>query len=88
MEGTRGNRRVLVGVVVSDKMDKTVVVETTRQVKHRLYHKFMKRQKKYKAHDERNEYKLGDKVQIIESRPYSKEKRWRVQKLLERPQAV
>lgn len=88
MTRTRGNRRVLVGVVVGDKMDKTVVVQVTRLVKHKLYHKFLKRQRKYKAHDERNEYKVGDRVQIVEARPFSKEKRWRVQKLLERPQVV
>ena len=88
MTRKRGNRRVLVGEVVGDKMDKTVVVQVTRLVKHRLYQKYVKRQRKYKAHDERNEYKVGDRVQIVEARPFSKEKRWRVQKLLERPQVV
>ena len=66
MTRKRGNRRVLVGEVVGDKMDKTVVVQVTRLVKHRLYQKYVKRQRKYKAHDERNEYNVGDRVQIVE----------------------
>jgi small subunit ribosomal protein S17 len=80
--------RSLRGVVVSDKMDKTVVVEVTRRVLHRHYKKYVVRKKKYKAHDERNEYRLGDKVQIVESRPMSAEKRWRVNRLIERPEIV
>lgn len=80
--------RVLVGVVVSDKMDKTVVVQVTQKVKHRLYRKYVKRQVKYKAHDEKNDYRTGDRVQIAGCRPLSKEKRWRVQTLLERPPSV
>ena len=88
MVDTRGNKRVLVGVVVGDKMDKTVVVQVTRVIKHRFYHKYIKRRMKYKVHDERNEYHTGDRVEIIESRPRSKTKRWRVRKLLERPQVV
>ncbi len=80
--------RVLVGVVVSDKMDKTVVVQVTQKVKHRLYRKYVKRRVKYKAHDEKNDYRTGDRVQIVGCRPLSKEKRWRVQTLLERPPSV
>ncbi len=84
----RAHRRVLTGVVVSDKMDKTVVVEVTRLVKHKLYKKYIKRKARFKAHDERNEYQEGDKVKIIESRPVSRHKRWRVQVLIERQQRL
>jgi small subunit ribosomal protein S17 len=70
--------KVLKGVVVSDKMDKTVVVSVSRFVKHPLYGKFYKVSKKYKAHDEENKYKTGDKVEIIETRPISKDKRFKV----------
>lgn len=72
----KGN--ILKGVVVSDKMDKTVVVNVSRFVKHPLYGKFYKVSKKYKAHDENNKYKTGDKVEIIETRPISKDKRFKV----------
>ena len=71
---------ILSGIVVSDKMDKTVVVSISRFVKHPKYGKFYKINKKYKAHDEKNEYKTGDKVEIIETRPISKDKRFRVVK--------
>ena len=81
-------KRTLVGVVVSDKMDKTVVVEVTRLVKHPLYKKYIRRKKRYMAHDERNEYQVGDRVQIIESRPLSRRKRWRVRALIERQQKL
>jgi small subunit ribosomal protein S17 len=74
--GRQGN--ILKGVVVSDKMDKTVVVNVSRFVKHPLYVKFYKVSKKYKAHDEGNVYKIGDKVEIIETRPISKDKRFKV----------
>ncbi|MFC1482397.1 30S ribosomal protein S17 [Myxococcota bacterium] len=84
----RRHRRKLRGVVSSDKMDKTVVVVVTRRVLHRHYKKYVVRRMKYKAHDERNEYRLGDKVQIVESRPYSRQKRWRVHRLIERPDIV
>jgi len=73
---TKGN--ILKGVVVSDKMDKTVVVSVSRFVKHPLYGKFYKISKKYKAHDEGNIFKTGDKVEIIETRPISKDKRFSV----------
>lgn len=71
-------RRKLEGVVVSDKMQKTRVVEVTRVKKHPLYKKYFKVSKRFKAHDENNEYKVGDKVIIEETRPLSKEKRWRI----------
>ena len=68
----------LKGIVVSDKMDKTVVVSVSRLVKHPLYGKFYKVSKKYKAHDEENKYKTGDKVEIVETRPISKDKKFKV----------
>ena len=71
-------RRVLQGVVVSDKMDKTIVVEVERRVMHPLYKKFIRRTKKYAAHDESNGSKVGDVVRIRECRPISKRKRWEV----------
>ncbi|MDR1026252.1 MAG: 30S ribosomal protein S17 [Lactobacillus sp.] len=71
-------KRILQGVVVSDKQDKTVVVSVERQVMHPVYKKFIKRSKKYAAHDENNEFKIGDKVSIVESKPYSKTKAWAV----------
>ncbi|MFA6586051.1 MAG: 30S ribosomal protein S17 [Candidatus Paceibacterota bacterium] len=73
---------VLNGVVVSDKMDKTVVVSISRFVKHPKYGKYYKINKKYKAHDEGNEYKIGDKVEIVETRPISKDKKFKVVKKL------
>ena len=76
-EKTTG-RRVLTGTVVSDKMDKTVTVAVTRLVKHRRYHKYIRQTKNYKAHDENNECREGDKVVIEESRPLSRTKRWAV----------
>lgn len=78
----RGHRKTQTGVVVSDKMDKTVVVKVDRIVKHPVYNKYIKRSAKYKAHDEENQCKIGDRVQIIESRPLSKEKCWKVQQIL------
>ena len=78
-------RRVLQGVVVSDKADKTVTVLVERRVMHPVYKKFIKRSKKYHAHDENNDYQIGDVVRIEETRPLSKLKRWRVLELIERP---
>ena len=75
----RGIRRTLEGTVVSDKMDKTVVVRVERLVKDPRYHKFVRRYSKFMAHDEANECSLGDRVRIIEHRPISKRKRWKVQ---------
>jgi small subunit ribosomal protein S17 len=79
-------KRVLIGVVVGDKMTKTRVVMVERRLAHAKYGKYMTRRSKYKAHDEKNEYRVGDRVEIVESRPLSREKRWRVQRLIERPQ--
>jgi small subunit ribosomal protein S17 len=87
-EKKRGTPRHLIGIVTSNKMQKTVVVAVTRRVKDARFHKFMTKRVKYKAHDERNEYKIGDKVEIVEARRLSREKRWRVFRLIERPQEV
>ena len=70
------------GTVVSDKMDKTVLVLVERMVKHKFYHKYMKRRSKFAAHDETNSCRVGDKVLITESRPISKTKKWRVSKIV------
>lgn len=80
----RNYRKTRVGRVVSDKMDKTVVVAIETLVRHPLYGKSMKRTTKFKAHDENNECKTGDKVKIMETRPLSKDKRWRLVEILER----
>jgi small subunit ribosomal protein S17 len=80
----RGNRKVRVGRVVSDKMDKTVVVAVETFVTHPLYKKHIKRTTKFKAHDENNECGVGDVVRIMETRPISKEKRWRVVDIVEK----
>ncbi|MDO8721627.1 MAG: 30S ribosomal protein S17 [Syntrophales bacterium] len=80
----RGNKRVITGVVVSNKMEKTIVIRAERLVKHLLFHKYVRRHVKYKAHDERNECNIGDKVLIVESRPLSKDKRWRMREVLEK----
>jgi small subunit ribosomal protein S17 len=84
----RERRRSLVGVVTSDKMDKTVVVTVERVSRHPLYGKVIKRHKKYKAHDENNEAKIGDIVQIRECRPISKDKTFYVEKILQRAEMV
>ncbi len=83
---TPGSKRKLVGIVVGDKMNKTRVVVVERRLAHSKYGKYMTRRTKYKAHDEKNEFRVGDRVEIVESRPLSREKRWRVERLLERPQ--
>jgi small subunit ribosomal protein S17 len=80
----RGSRRTLVGLVTSDKMQKTVVVLVTHRVRSTAYKKYMTKRVKYKAHSENNDYHVGDRVEIVESRPLSKDKRWRVAKLVER----
>ncbi|WP_027357747.1 30S ribosomal protein S17 [Desulforegula conservatrix] len=80
----RGMKRQLLGTVVSDKMEKSVVVLVERTVKHPLYKKFVKRYKRFAAHDEQNSCQVGDKVVIIESRPLSKTKRWRVSQIVEK----
>jgi small subunit ribosomal protein S17 len=83
-----GKRKHLVGTVSSDKMDKTVVVVVERRERHARYSKFVGRRKKYKAHDEKNEYRVGDVVEIEECRPLSSEKRWNVSRLVERPASL
>ena len=82
----RALRKTRVGKVVSDKMDKTVVVAIETSVKHPIYKKVMKRTYKLKAHDENNECRIGDKVKVMETRPLSKEKRWRLVEILEKAQ--
>jgi small subunit ribosomal protein S17 len=80
----RGMRRQLIGTVVSDKMDKTAVVQVERLVKHPLYKKYIRRRNKFAAHDKDNSCNIGDKVMITESRPISKLKRWRVTDIIEK----
>ena len=80
----RGIKRQVVGVVVSNKMNKTVIVSVERLVKHQMYQKYVRRQTKYAAHDETNICQIGDKVQITESRPLSRSKRWRVSKIVQK----
>ncbi len=80
----RGLRKTRVGVVSSDKMDKTIVVSISNRIKHPLYGKIIKRTYKLKAHDENNECRIGDKVRVMETRPLSKDKRWRLVEILEK----
>ncbi|UCD85039.1 MAG: 30S ribosomal protein S17 [Deltaproteobacteria bacterium] len=80
----RGRRKILVGTIVSDKMEKTVSVLVERRVKHPVYKKFIRKVTKLKAHDEKNQSRVGDRVRIMETRPLSKQKRWRVQEILEK----
>ncbi len=82
----RNRRKSRVGVVVSDKADKTVTVKVERRFSHPLYGKQVAQTKKYQAHDENNEFRVGDLVKIVETRPLSKSKRWRVAELIERPE--
>ena len=84
----RGNKRTLEGVVVSDKMDKTVVVRVERLVKDPRYQKYVRRHARFMAHDEENTCGIGDRVQIIEHRPLSKKKRWKVQATLDKAAEV
>ena len=84
MSEQRGNRKTRVGVVVSDKMDKTIVVAILERVQHSLYGKIMNRTVKFKVHDENNECGVGDKVRVMETRPLSKEKRWRMVEIIEK----
>ena len=81
---THSFRRRLLGKVVSDKMDKTVVVEVVRRARDTVYKKYVRNRERYKAHDEKNEFKMGDRVEIMEHRPISKDKRWRVIRLVAR----
>ena len=80
----RNLRKVMIGTVTSNKMDKTVVVSVETNVRHRTYQKTMKKTYKLKAHDEKNECNIGDKVKVMETRPLSKQKRWRVVEILEK----
>ena len=82
--GESNKRKSFIGSVVSDKMDKTVVLAVTRRVAHSRYNKVVKRTTKYKAHDEKNECKVGDMVRVIETRPISKDKRWKVLEIVEK----
>ena len=84
MAETRGMRKTRVGVVVSDKMDKTIVVAIRNRVKHPLYGKIMNRTNKIKAHDEENQCGVGDTVKIMETRPLSKDKHWRLVEIIEK----
>jgi len=84
MEATRTRRQAVVGTVVSDKMDKTVVVEVARLVRHPAYDKRVRRKSRVKAHDEANACHVGDTVRVMETRPLSKDKRWRVIEIVQR----
>ena len=84
MEDKRNLRKDRVGVVTSDKMDKSIVVAVERRVKHPKYGKFVKKSKKFVAHDEKNECNEGDRVKIMETRPLSKRKRWRLVEIIDR----
>ena len=83
-----GRRKEREGVVVSDKMQKTVVVVVERLVRHPKYHKYLKQRARYKAHDEKNQCRVGDRVRIIESRPLSHDKRWAVRAILGREEGA
>ena len=84
MTETRNLRKTRVGIVVSDKMDKTIVVAIQDNVKHKVYNKIIKRTTKIHAHDENNECNIGDKVEVMETRPLSKTKRWRLVQIIEK----
>jgi small subunit ribosomal protein S17 len=85
---TMGKRKEREGVVVSDKMDKTVVVVVSRLVRHGKYRKYLNRRVRYKAHDEKNQCRVGDRVRIIETRPISRDKRWAVQAIVRREEGA
>ncbi len=82
--GERGNKRTIQGVVVSNKMDKTIVVRSDRLVKHPVFQKYVRKHARYMAHDEQNECGIGDKVLLVESKPLSRRKRWRMREILEK----
>ena len=84
MSETRAFRKTRIGTVISDKMDKTIVVAIETNVQHKLYHKIIKRTYKLKAHDEKNECGIGDTVKVMECRPLSKDKRWRRVEIIEK----
>lgn len=81
---TKQHRREMTGTVVSDKMSKTIVVKIDRRVRHGLYKKYIVRSRRFKAHDEKNEAKIGDQVVLVESRPLSRDKRWALQRIVRR----
>ena len=85
---SRGNVKTKVGTVVSNKMDKSILVRVDRKVKHPLYKKYITRSSKFVAHDERNECQAGDRVKIVETRPLSRRKRWRLMEVLEKAEQV
>jgi small subunit ribosomal protein S17 len=87
-QATRGQPKTRIGTVLSNKMTKTVVVQVERRMKHGKYGKYMTEKKKYKVHDEKQECKPGDQVRIVETRPLSKEKRWRVAEILVKGEAA
>ncbi len=82
VDASQGKRRQIVGLVVGDKMKKTVVVKVDRRVRHGLYGKYLTRSRRFKAHDEKNEAKVGDLVSLVESRPLSRDKRWALREIL------
>ena len=84
MENKNSNKKELMGLIVSDKMDKSVVVRVERFVQHKVYKKYFKQYKKYHAHDEKNECRIGDEVKIVETRPLSKLKRFRVAEIVKK----
>lgn len=88
MSDTQGNRKVRIGTVSSDKMDKTITVRVETVKQHPLYKKTIKTSKKYKAHDENNEAKIGDTVKIMETRPLSKDKRWRLVEIVRKAKTL
>lgn len=88
IETSRGRQQVKIGTVVSNKMDKTVIVKVTNTVMHRLYHRYMKRTSKFYAHDPENNCHVGDQVRIVSIRPLSRLKRWRVDEILKRVEGV
>ena len=81
---TRSNRKTRIGIVVSNKMDKTAVVTVDRRVQHAKYRKFLTRRQRYKVHDEQNRCEIGDRVAIVECRPLSRDKRWRLSRVLDK----
>jgi len=81
---TQRRKKTLIGIVISDKMDKTVTVLVERLTQHSTYKKFIRKRKKFKAHDEQNACRIGDKVLIVESRPLSKDKHWRIREIIEK----
>ncbi|MBM4372187.1 MAG: 30S ribosomal protein S17 [Deltaproteobacteria bacterium] len=84
MSEGRGNHKVILGKVISDKMDKTIVVEVTRRYLHPVYKKYITRSRRFKAHDETNQCGVGDLVELVETRPLSHDKRWRLRRVMQK----